>query len=205
MAIDLTAPRGEELRLPLGLARISAVPARLVLTCIVAPSFLIRLPVAFAHATPLYFPDEYIYATIARSFAEHGRPLIRGTSAHFPAVLEPLAAAPFWLFHDPELAYRLTQAENALAMSLAAIPVYLLTRRLGLGTGLALAAAALAVASPDLFYVSYVVADPLAYPLVLTTLYAAVCALSQPSRRTQIAFVVLAALTALTRSQYALL
>ena len=68
MAIDLTAPRGEELQLPLGLARISAVPARLVLAGIVAASFLIRLLVAFAHATPLYFPDEYIYATIARSF-----------------------------------------------------------------------------------------------------------------------------------------
>jgi hypothetical protein len=67
------------------------------------------------------------------------------------------------------------------------------------------AAAALAVASPDLFFASFVLADPLAYPLVLTTLYVAVCALSRPSRGTQIAFVVLAALTALTRIQYALL
>src|SRR4029453_10921014 len=106
-----------------------------VLACIVAASFLIRLLVAFAHATPLYFPDEYIYATIARSFAEHGRPLIRGTSPHSPRVREPVAAAPFWLFHDPELAYRLTQAENALAMSLAAIPVYLLFRKLDPGAG----------------------------------------------------------------------
>ena len=103
------------------------------------------------------------------------------------------------------LAYRLTQAENALVMSLAAIPVYLLSRRLGLGAGLALVAAALTVASPDLFFASFVLADPLAYLLVLTTLYAAVCALSRPSRRAQTAFVVLAALTALTRIQYALL
>ena len=48
-------------------------------------------------------------------------------------MLEPLLAAPFWLFHDPALAYRLTQAENALSMSLAAVPVYLLVRRLGGG------------------------------------------------------------------------
>jgi Dolichyl-phosphate-mannose-protein mannosyltransferase len=205
VAIDLSAPRTEELRLPLGLARISAVPARLVLTGIVGASFLIRLLVAFAHATPLYFPDEYIYASISRSLAEHGRPLIRTSPAHFPALLEPLAAAPFWLFHDPALAYRLTQAENALVMSLAAIPVYLLARRLGLGGGLSLVAAALAVASPDLFFASFVLADPLAYPLVLTTLYVAVRALSRPSRGAQIAFVVLAGLTALTRIQYALL
>jgi hypothetical protein len=205
VAIDISAPRAEELRLPLGLARISAIPARLVLTGVVAASFLTRFLVSLAHATPRYFPDEYIYASIARSLAEHGRPVIRGAPAHFPALLEPLAAAPFWLFHDPALAYRLTQAENALAMSLAAVPVYLLTRRIGLGTGLALAAAALAVASPDLLFGSYVLAEPLAYPLVLTTLYAAVCALSRPSRRAQGAFVALAAMTALTRIQYALL
>src|SRR6185312_9013852 len=203
--MDFSAPRTEELRLPLGLSWISAIPARLVLAGIVSASFLVRLSVALAHATPLYFPDEYIYASIARSIAEHGRPLIRHSPAHFPALLEPLLAAPFWLFHDPALAYRLTQAENALAMSLAAIPVYLLSKKLGLGTGLSLVAGALAVASPNLFFVSFVLADPLAYPLVLGALYAAVCALSQPSRRWQVAFVVLSALTALTRIQYALL
>ena len=205
MAIDITAPRTDELRLPFGLAWISAIPARLVLAGIVAASFLIRLVVAFAHATPLYFPDEYIYATIARSLAEHGRPLIRSAPAHFPAVLEPLAAAPFWLFHDPELAYRLTQAENALAMSLAAIPVYLLARKLDLGAGLALVGAALAVASPNLFFASFVLADPLAYPLLLTALYVGVSVLAEPTRGGQIAFLFLTGLTALTRIQYALL
>jgi hypothetical protein len=90
-------------------------------------------------------------------------------------------------------------------MSLAAIPVYLLSRKLGLGTGVALVAGALAVASPDLFFVSFVLADPLAYPLALGALYAAVCALSHPTRRSQIAFIALATLTALTRIQYALL
>jgi hypothetical protein len=205
VAIDFPVPRTEELRLPFGLERISAVPARLVLAGIVAVSFFARLLVAMAHATPLYFPDEYIYGTIARSLAEHGRPLIRGHSAHFPAMLEPLAAAPFWLFHDPELAYRLTQAENALFMSLAAVPVYLLTRRLGLGAGWALVAGALAVASPDLFFVSFVLADPMAYPLALASLYVAVCALSRPTRWNQLAFIALTAVTTLTRIQYALL
>jgi hypothetical protein len=205
VAIDFPARGFDELRLPFGLDRIAAVPAKLVLAGIVAASFLIRFVLALGHTTPLYFPDEYIYATISRSLAEHGRPLIRGSSAHFPAMLEPLAAAPFWLFHDPELAYRLTQAENALAMSLAAVPVYLLTTRLRLGKGLALAAAALAVASPDLFFVSFVLADPLAYPLALAALYVAVCALSRPTRWNQVGFVVLAAVTTLTRIQYALL
>src|SRR5206468_9698907 len=121
------------------------------------------------------------------------------------AMLEPLLAAPFWLTHDPAVAYRLTQAENALAMSLAAIPVYLLVRRLGGGSWMALAAGALTVASPDLFFASFVLADAIAYPLVLGSIYLGVCALSQPTRRLQLGFALLAGLAASTRIQYAFL
>ena len=205
MAIDVSVPRPAQPRLPLGLDRIAALPAPAALSGIVGASFLIRLVVALGHATPLYFPDEYIYGSLARSLAEHGRPLVRGAPAHFPALLEPLLAAPFWLLHDPLLAYRLTQAENALAMSLAAIPVYLLARRLELSIGTALAAAALAVASPDLFFVSFVLADPIAYPLALGALCAGVYALAEPTRRAQLAFVALFVLATFARIQYALL
>jgi len=186
-------------------ARVVAVPARLVLAGIVAASFAVRFVMALGHTTPLYFPDEYIYSAIARSLAEHGRPMIRGHAAHFPAMIEPLLAAPFWLTHDPELAYRLTQAENALAMSLAAIPVYLLMRRLGAGAWAALAAAALTVASPDLFFSSFVLADAIAYPLVLGAVYLGVCALSNPTRGAQLGFAALAVLATFTRIQYVFL
>ena len=199
MAVDLSFPRPE------GLTRAAAVPARLLLAGIVAVSFGLRYAAALVHTTPLYFPDEYIYSAIARSLAESGRPLIRGHSAHFPAMLEPLLAAPFWLSHDPAVAYRLTQAENALAMSLAAIPVYLLVRRVGGGTWTALAAGALTVASPDLFFASFVLADAIAYPLVLGAVYLGVCALSQPTRRLQLGFAALAGLATFTRVQYVFL
>ena len=203
MALDVAAPAAERPGL-LGV-RIAAIPARLGLPAIVLASFLLRLVAAFAHSTPLYFPDEYIYGSLARSLATSGRLAIRGTSAHFPALLEPLLAAPFWLFGDPVLAYRLTQGLNALAVSLAAVPVYLLARRLGLGSGLGLGAAALAVACPDLLYASFVMADPIAYPLVLGGIYAGVCALERPTRRAQLAFVVLSGLAAFARLQYVVL
>jgi hypothetical protein len=170
-----------------------------------AASFLLRFAAALWHTTPLYFPDEYIYSGIARSLAQSGRPLIRGSAAHFPAMLEPLLAAPFWLTNDPALAYRLTQAENALAMSLAAIPVYLLVRKLGGGAWAALAGAALTVASPDLFFSSFVLADAVAYPLVLGALYLGVCALARPSLRTQLGFAALAVLATFARIQYVFL
>jgi len=199
VAVDVPVPR------PDAFARVAAVPARLVLAGIVAVSFALRFAAALGHSTPLYFPDEYIYSAISRSLAEHGRPLIRGSSAHFPAMVEPLLAAPFWLTHDPELAYRLTQAENALAMSLAAIPMYLLLRRLGGGPWAGLAAAALTVASPDLFFSSFVLADAIAYPLVLGAVYLGVCALSRPGRGAQLGFAGLAVLATFTRIQYVFL
>jgi hypothetical protein len=199
VAVDVPVPR------LVGFARVAAVPARLVLAGIVTVSFAVRFAMALGHSTPLYFPDEYIYSAISRSLAEHGRPLIRGQAAHFPAMIEPLLAAPFWLTHDPGLAYRLIQAENALAMSLAAIPVYLLMRRLGGGAWPALAAAALTVASPDLFFSSFVLADAIAYPLVLGAVYLGVCALSSPSRGSQLGFAALAVLATFTRIQYVFL
>jgi hypothetical protein len=199
VAVDVSVPR------PAAVAHAATVPARLLLCGIVAASFLLRFAAALWHSTPLYFPDEYIYSGIARSLAESGRPLIRGSSAHFPAMLEPLLAAPFWLTHDPALAFRLTQAENALAMSLAAIPVYLLVRRLGAGAWAALAAAALTVASPDLFFSSFVLADAIAYPLVLGAVYLGVCALARPSRGAQLGFAALAVLATFARIQYVFL
>jgi hypothetical protein len=199
VAVDLSLPR------PAAVERATAIPARLVLLGIVAASFLLRFVAALWHTTPLYFPDEYIYGSIARSLGTNGKPLIRGSSAHFPAMLEPLLAAPFWLTHDPQLAYRLTQAENALAMSLAAVPVYLLVRRLGGGAWLALAGAALTVASPDLFFSSFVLADAIAYPLVLGAVYVGVCALARPTRGAQLAFAALAVLATFARIQYVFL
>jgi hypothetical protein len=199
VAVDLSVPRTA------AVSRAATVPVRLLLTGIVAASFLVRYLAALGHTTPLYFPDEYIYSGIARSLAQSGRPLIRGSSAHFPAMLEPLLAAPFWLTNDPMLAYRLTQAENALAMSLAAIPVYLLVRRLGGGAWAALAAAALTVASPDLFFSSFLLADAIAYPLVLGALYVGVCTLAEPSRRLQLGFAALAVLATFARIQYVFL
>ena len=192
-------------RVPAGV-RARTLPAAAVLTVLVAASSVVRfLVLALRLQTPMYLPDEYTYSALARSIAETGHPTIRGVSAHFPALLEPILAAPFWLTHDPGLALRLTQAEHSVLMSLGAIPVYLLCRRLSLGTGYALAAAVLTLVSADLSYASYVMAEPLAFPLVLATVYAAVVALESPSRRAQLALVGLIGLSTFARLQLVVL
>jgi hypothetical protein len=175
------------------------------LGAIVAVSFLVRTITGWLRAGPVYFPDEYIYSELGRSISDHGRPLVRGAAAHFPAVLQPLLTAPAWLAQDVDTSFRLVQLEGALAMSLAAVPVYLLARRLELGAWLALGAAALTVAVPDMLYAGWVLADPFAYPLALAALTAGVAALAYPSRRSQIAFVAFAALATLARVQFVVL
>jgi hypothetical protein len=201
VAVDVARPEAPQLPL----ARLAALPARWVLTAVVGFAWAIRTLLALAHATPIYLPDEYIYSTLARSLAESGRPLIRGEAASFPALLEPILAAPFWLFGDAALAYRLTQSMHAMAMAVAAVPAYLLVRRLGGGKWVGLAAAALAVAAPSLVYTSYVTADAVAYPLVLAAIYAGVGTLARPTHRGQIAFLAFASLATFARVQYVVL
>ncbi len=205
MAVDIAA-RGSENELPSApraFARVSSVPAWVWLTGIVVASFGGRLLAAAGRLTPYYLPDEYIYPSLARSLAEHGRPMIRGVGVHFPGLLDPLVTAPVWLVtDDPVAAYRWTQGIHAILFSLAAIPAYLLCRRLGLSKWTGVLVAALAVAVPDGIYASSMLSDPLAYPLVLAAVYAGVCAVTEPTIRAQLAFAVLSGLTVVARIQY---
>ena len=157
MAVDVAASRTdhEVPSVPGAFARVAAVPAWVWLAGIIVASFAGRLFAAVARLTPYYLPDEYIYPSLARSLAEHGRPLIRGVGVHFPALLDPIVTAPVWLVtDDPTTAFRLTQGIHAVLFSLAAIPAYLICRRIGLARWLGIAVAALTVALPDGVYAS---------------------------------------------------
>lgn len=175
-----------------------------MLVWIVATSAVLRTLTASPQPIPRLLPDEYIYASLARSLAD-GNLAIRGQPADFPALLEPLLAAPFSLVGDLELAFRLTLGMHAVAMSLAAVPVYLLARRLRLPTWQALAAAAFSVSVPAMLYTSYWTAEAIAYPLALAAVAAGVAALERPSGRLQAAFLGFAALATFARVQYAVL
>jgi hypothetical protein len=172
---------------------------------LVVLSAAVRLLLVLERATPRYFPDEYLYSELARSFADRGRLHVLGEPASLPSPLAPVVHAAAWLPGDPELAFRLTQGLHVLAMSLAAVPVYLLARRLGLGPGLALGPAAVAVASPDLLYAGYVTADAIGYTLALVALLAGVRALAKPTLAAQAWFVAATAAATAARIQYAVL
>jgi hypothetical protein len=200
VALDAALPA-----VPRPFALAHGLTARVAVTLVVVASFAVRVVASAAHPVPRYFPDEYLYTAFARALGSGHLPAVRGTSAHFPALLAPLLAAPFQALCSPELAYRLTQAENALLMSLAAVPVYLLARRLRLTTRYSLACAVFAVALPDLVFASYTLADPVAYPFALGAVVAGVAVIDKPSRRPQLLFLGLAALATFARVQYVVL
>jgi len=103
---------------------------------------------------------------------------------------------------DPVAAFRLTQGIHAVLFSLAAIPAYLLCRRLGLARWLGIAVAALTVALPDGRLLLDDARGPTRLSLVLSAVYAGVCVVSQPTLRAQLAFTVFSTLGILARIQY---
>ena len=201
--MDVGAPLARSSAIPRVAARLTTPP--FALAGIVALSSLLQTLLAWRRPTPGYFPDEYMYAELGRSLLESSSPLVRGESAHFLPLLYPLLTAPAWLWDDVEHAYRAIQAVNAVSMSLAAIPAFLLARRLRIGDRLALATAALAVLLPEILYSSSLLAEALAYPLALAAAAAAVAALEQPTLRLQLAVLGFSGLATLTRLQLAVL
>ena len=175
------------------------------LVLVIAASVIGRTLAGWLRATPIYFPDEYIYSEVGRSIADHGRPLVRGASAHFPALLQPLLTAPAWLFDDVATSFRTVQLINAVVMSLGAVAVFWLARRLGLSPWVSVAAATFTLAIPDMFYSAWLLADPFAFPLVLAAVAAATAALDRPTKRAQFAFVAFAGLATFARVQFIVL
>ena len=182
-----------------------AMAWKLALGGVALASAVARTWAAWQRATPLYFPDEGIYASLSRSLAHAQLPAVRGHVAHFPALLQPLLTAPAWWFGSLETGYRVTQLLQAVAISSAALVLWWAARRLGVGRGTALAAAALTVAVPDVGYSGWVLAEAFAYPLFVAAVAAGAVSLAQPTRRTQSLFLALALLATLARMQLAVL
>jgi hypothetical protein len=175
--------------------RARLVSPRLVLGAIVVAGAAVQALLARAVLLPTVFPDEYLYSQLSRSLATTGHLRVRGINAHFLPVLEPILTAPVWFAHDIGTSFRLVQVENALVMSLAAIPAYLIARRLGAHSWLGLAVAALAVSGPPAMFTAMFFSEPFAYPLSLAVVAAALAAIQRPSLRAQLVllgFVVLA-------------
>jgi len=182
-------------------ASLARVPPWLWLLGIVVVSADIRLVLARGIVAPFIMVDEVIWAEIARGLASSGKPLVRGVAEPGYGVVYPLVISPAYaLFDRLPAAYAAVKTINSVVMSLAAVPAYLLARRV-VGRWLALLAALLAVAVPSLAYTGTVMTENVFYPLFLLVALVLLLVLEQPSWRRVLLLVALTVVAFGTRTQ----
>lgn len=188
---------------PAGAAR--RAPAWAWLVVLVLASAAFRFQLSRDSPGPWIFVDELIYSELAKSLAAGGNLHLRDVPAGGYGVVYPLLISPAWAFFDrvPD-AYAAAKAINAVLISLAAAPAYLLARRL-VGQGLSLFAAVLAVGLPSLVYSGTIMTENAFYPLFLVVVLALVLVLERPTVGRQVVLVALLGLAYQTRPQAAAL
>lgn len=161
----------------------------------------IRYALARRIVAPWIMVDELTYASLAKSFADGGRFLLRDMPTTAYGFVYPVLLAPAWFLFDaiPQ-AYAAAKAINSFVVSLSAIPAYLLARRV-LSPYYALGAAVLVMSVPTLLYAGMLMTENAFYPAFLLAALAMCMWLEKPDLK-RTAFVLGAALLAyLTRAQ----
>lgn len=169
---------------------------------LVAASAVIRFALARGMEAPWIFVDELIYSELAKGLAEDGSRLIREVHVgnRFGLVYPLLLSPAYALFDGVPDAYEAMKAINALVISLTAVPVYLLGRRL-LPPPLALLGAVLALAPPTLLYAGTLMTENAFYPAFALTALTLVRALEAPTWWRSLALVGVMVLAFLVRAQ----
>ena len=184
-----------------GALAVRRVPAWAWLVAIVAGSFVVRAWLARGMLGPFIMVDELIYSELARSLADSGELLVRDVSSPGYGIVYPLLISPAYaVFEGLTDAYAAVKTLNALVMSLAAIPAYLLARRV-VGPGLSLLAAVLAVSLPSLVYTGSVMTENAFYPVFLVCALLLTLVLERPTAARQVALLIAVGLAAATRVQ----
>ena len=181
--------------------RLRSLPAWAVLVAIVSVSFVVRAWLARGMLGPFIMVDELIYSEMAKSFASDLSFAVRGVPARGYGAVYPIVISPAYALYDriPDV-YAAIKTINSLVMSLAAVPAYLIARRV-VGKWSALLAALLTVVVPSMVYTATVMTENVYYPVFLLAALALVALLERPSALNHGAFFAALALAYLTRSQ----
>jgi hypothetical protein len=180
---------------------LARVPVWAWLTALVVVSSVFRYGLSRRVVAPWIMVDELIYSELAKSFAGTGHFLIRDVHHGAYGAVYPLLIAPAWrLFGSVPDAYAAAKTIGSVLMSLTAIPVYFLARRV-IAPIPSLLAALLAVAVPSLMYTATLMTETVFYPLFACVALALVLALERPTIQRQLVLLVLCLLAFLTRSQ----
>jgi hypothetical protein len=151
---------------------------------VAAASAAIRFVVALQVRTPLYYPDEYLYAAISRSIAHGTFGRVRGVRVPLSTTVSyvaPLLTSPVWLIQDVAIAYRLSQALASIAFASSAFAAYALARRVGINSSGACVVGVLALLIPAGAFTATLLSEPYAYPFFLVAVLVAVEAIATPT------------------------
>jgi hypothetical protein len=149
--------------------------------------------------TPTLFSDEMKWTQLSRAISDTGRAAQRGAPASFGSLYSYLIA-PAWWAGDTGSGYDLAKYISMLAMAAAAIPAYLLARRL-VSKPAALFVAAASIAIPSMAYGLYLIPEPAAYPWATLCALLIVGALATASPRWIVAACAASLVAPLVRSQ----
>jgi len=169
------------------LGPIQRIPSVIVLAAIVTVAAGFRILLTRAETLPHVFGDELLYTDLAKSIALYGKPLVRGDLDLGHSVLYPLVLSPAYKFAaDGADAYVVAKTLNAVALSLTAIPTYLLARRV-VSHGWSLGVAALVVVEPWTAYAALTMTESVFLPVFTACALLLVRMLERPVPSRQLA------------------
>jgi hypothetical protein len=181
--VAVALPRTRARRLPAWLARVRwPLVAIVVLGAAWTIWFVLQCQQYFIQ------PDELEYLKQSRLIADELHPLLPG-DRYFNSwsQLQPLLLSPVWgAIHDTNVAHRVMGIVNALIMASAAIPAYLLARRVVAERWAAYLVALLSVAVPWMAAASTMMTEVAAYPAWLWAALAVQQAIARPSPRNDV-------------------
>ena len=150
--------------------------------------------------------DELLYEKLARSVATAHSPVpeLHGTAVAVLNVLYPILLAPFYGAYSATDAFHAAHVFNAPLMASAAIPAYLLARRV-VARVPALAVALLSALVPWLVISGALLTEVAAYPAFLWAVLGLERCVAEPSRRTDALGAASLVLAVLARTQFVFL
>ena len=198
-ALLLARPRRRPRPPPTAGPRQPPLVALLGLVVVAAATF--RLLLGRAATEPRVFGDELVYSGLAKGLALEGQPLFRGAVDVAHSLLYPLLIAPAHILAgDGARAFELTKAVNAVVVALAAVPAYLLARRV-VTPLFALTVSFLVAFEPWTAYASLVMTESLFLPAFTTFVLLLARMLERPTLGRQVAVLASLALLAGIRPQ----
>jgi Dolichyl-phosphate-mannose-protein mannosyltransferase len=175
-------------------------PEWTALATLVGISALVRAWAGTKVAGPWFIPDEVVYAQLGQSLYRFGHFRILGSTPDFFSLVYPLFLGLPLHAAGIVRGYEIAKTLQALAMSLAAVPVYLWGRSL-VSPGWALAAAGLTLTVPVLGLTGFLMTEVLFYPVFCLAAWLMARALARPTVANQALALAAILLAALTRLQ----